>query len=41
MMMAKKNIEYDIAISFAGENRELARIFANKFEILGYKCIFR
>jgi hypothetical protein len=37
---ADKNLEYDLAISFAGENRELARRFANKFEIFDVNVFF-
>jgi hypothetical protein len=35
-----KNYEFDIAISFAGENRDLARTFSDKFQIFDASVFF-
>jgi hypothetical protein len=37
---AERNLEYDLAISFAGENRDLAKRFAEKIEIFDVSVFF-
>jgi len=38
--MAEKRFKYDLAVSFAGEQRRLAEMFARRLDAAGYAVFY-